>query len=242
MSSTIVNNMWTGYESSPLGNFKYYLFDFDGTLFDSFDLILASATVVARKFKPSIYTENAGLDLAVAAKWVGLGMRDFISNMFLQPAITDEEWEVTYRYFREYQNSIFKDHAKLFPGVMDTLRALKAQGKRLAIVTSRTRPTLEPYMKYLGLWDVFDVIVSPEDVRAHKPDPHPVFVAMERLGATADEAEDVVMVGDTKFDVGAGHAAGVASCLVGWATNSPLEMDPRPTHVAYSMDAFLKKE
>ncbi|KAG9397468.1 HAD hydrolase, subfamily IA [Carpediemonas membranifera] len=221
---------------SSLSDFKYYLFDFDGTLFDSFDLIVATSNACACKYRPDLFTENNLPDRAFVETLIGRSLRDMLQQI-LQKEITDEFYEEAYKFFRTYQQSMFHKHAKLFPNVMDTIRGLKTKGHKVAIVTSRTRPTLLPYTEHFGIRQIVDAIVSPEDVEAHKPDPAPVRKAMGLLGAV-DPAE-VVMIGDTEFDIEAGHNAGVSSCLVGWSA-TPLERLPRPpTFIAKTMSDFI---
>jgi len=90
------------------------------------------------------------------------------------------------------------------------LRALKANGKKLALVTTSLRPNLELVMGKHGIETLFDVVVTSEDVRKHKPDPESILTAIARLGVTPDRA---LMLGDSSHDLQAARNAGVASVL-----------------------------
>ena len=69
-------------------------------------------------------------------------------------------------------------------------------------------------MKDLGIEDYFDLVITCDDVKAHKPDPLPLIIALEKLGA---EREEAIMIGDTRFDIGCANNAGVDSALAGWS-------------------------
>ncbi len=81
----------------------------------------------------------------------------------------------------------------------------------MGLVTTRGRQTTEQFLTDQGLLDLFEVIVTRDDVRRLKPHPEPILQAMEKLGA---EPERCVMVGDTSVDVMAARAANINSIAV----------------------------
>ncbi len=94
------------------------------------------------------------------------------------------------------------------------LPRLRADGRRLGIVTAKRRETVQlAFDRLPGLEERFDVVVTAEDTARHKPDPAPLVAALERLQAPASEA---AYVGDSPFDVRAAKAAGVFAIAVGW--------------------------
>lgn len=98
----------------------------------------------------------------------------------------------------------------LNPHAGETLAALKARGNRLALLTASRRRFVQPVLESAGIAGLFDLMLTVEDVRRHKPDPEVLFKALERLGASAGEA---LLVGDSDKDIQAGRAAGVATAL-----------------------------
>ena len=84
------------------------------------------------------------------------------------------------------------------PGSTDALRALKDEGRRLGIVTAKRRVTVDSPSTSCPLEAFFDVVVGADDTERHKPHPDPLLHALDRLGASADEA---AYVGDSPFDV-----------------------------------------
>ena len=75
-------------------------------------------------------------------------------------------------------------------------------------------PSTMAGLRKFGLEDDFDAIVTADDTTKHKPDPEPVLITLEKLGAKPEEA---LMIGDSMFDIKCAHNAGVKAVLVGWA-------------------------
>jgi pyrophosphatase PpaX len=103
---------------------------------------------------------------------------------------------------------------------------LSAAGKRMAIVTSRRRDTLDLYLKTTGVLHFFEAFVTPETTLTHKPGPEPALAALALLGAQKDRA---LFVGDAEFDMECATRAGVDSAFVKWSCNDPLQMAVKPT-------------
>jgi pyrophosphatase PpaX len=181
--------------------FPTVLFDFDGTLVDSGSMILASfrhatKTVLAREIP------DAELAAAVGGSTIHEQMR----------ALDPDRVEELVAVYREH-NTPLHDGLEAFDGVPDLLRELRAEGRRLGIVTAKRRKTIELAFGVLDVERHFDAVVTADDTDRHKPDPEPVREALRRLGA---QAGDAAFVGDSPFDMGAGKAAGVFAIGVGW--------------------------
>jgi pyrophosphatase PpaX len=100
------------------------------------------------------------------------------------------------------------------------LDELRAEGRRLAIVTAKRRKTVDLAFAVLPLERYFDAVVTSESTARHKPHPDPVLVALELLGSRPEEA---AFVGDSPYDVGAAKAAGVFAVAVSWGRIHPEE-------------------
>jgi pyrophosphatase PpaX len=179
--------------------FPVVLFDLDGTLVDSAAAILgsfhhATEQVLRRRFP----------DERILAQVGG-------SNLAHQMALLDPDHvdELVNVYRAHNQHS----ELTCFDGVLDVLETLKAEGRRLGVVSAKLRPTVEHVFVGAGMNDLFDVVVGSDDTERHKPEPEPVLKALELLGA---RAEDAAYVGDSPFDVAAARAAGVYAVAVGW--------------------------
>lgn len=183
-------------------NKQYIIFDFDGTLINTDPAIIASWQEVFRTYR----CEES--DLATLYRTFGETIKDTVARFF-----PDENQEEVIRCYRNYQDKHCKDLISLFDGIPELLRELKARGKTLAIVTSRLAKTTAEYLDLVGVREYFDLVITADDTKAHKPDPEPLLMALGKLGATKEET---VMLGDTRFDIGCCRNAGVDSILVHW--------------------------
>jgi pyrophosphatase PpaX len=121
--------------------------------------------------------------------------------------------------YRDWNLAHHDEMVRRFPGAVEAVRAIKARGARLAIVTSKNRHGVERGLALCGFDGLFDTIVTSDDLEASKPDPAPVLAALAGLGTSA---EDALLVGDSPHDIAAGRNAGTrtAACLWG-----PFERD-----------------
>ncbi len=179
------------------------LFDFDGTIMDTNDIILQSWQHTFRTIEGKERTEAE--IISTFGEPLALTMRKVL------PQIPEEEGIQVYR---GYHYDHFIDLIRIFPGVMELIKDLKKRGYRLGIVTSRLRHTTELGLGKYNLAQYFDTIVTCEDTDKHKPDPEPVQIALENLESKPEEA---IMVGDSMFDILCGRNAGTKTALVGWA-------------------------
>jgi pyrophosphatase PpaX len=177
------------------------LFDLDGTVIDSGGIILASmrhaaTTVLGRDFP------DEELMRAVGGPGLEHQMRE------LDPERIDELIHV----YRAH-NEPLHETLVCCSGMDDALARLKQEGRTLGIVTAKRRSTAELAFEHVPFGHLFDVIVGGDETERHKPDPEPIVLALERLGA---RAQDAAYVGDSPFDIAAGKAAGVFTVGVTW--------------------------
>jgi pyrophosphatase PpaX len=184
------------------------LFDLDGTLVDSGAIILASfrhaTTEVLRTEVP---------DLQVRAMLGGASLHEQMA------AIAPDRVHELVDAYRAH-NVALHDELECCTGMLDVLDRLHEEGRRLGIVTAKRHETVELAFARLPLRDYFQVIVGADDTDRHKPAPDPILLALERLGA---RAEDAAYVGDSPFDVGAARAAGVHAIGVTWGGIHPMD-------------------
>ena len=181
---------------------KAILFDFDGTLVNTNDVIIESFRYTFMHYK------NQGVELSKITSFFGEPLVTTMAREF--PETTPEEAMATYR---SYQDMHKEELVKTFDGIESMLAELKKRNIAMSVVTSRTTSSTVAYLEQFGLEKYFDVIVSCDDTDIHKPNPEPALLALEKLGVSKDEA---VMIGDGDFDMGCAQNAGVKSVLVGW--------------------------
>lgn len=172
------------------------LFDFDGTLVDSIELILTSARFAFEGFDGRVPTDDewrAGIGRPLVDAF-----RDFV----------DDEIEVA-RLVARYREFQLMHHDRLlraYDGVVETIRDLAAAGHAMALVTSKPDLLAKRGLEVIGLDDAIPVIVGCDSCTRHKPHPEPVERALTLLGASPSDA---IFVGDSPHDVSSGRAAGV---------------------------------
>ena len=177
------------------------LFDLDGTVVDSGAIILASMRHATREVLGREYSDA---ELLQAVGGPGLQAQ--------MAAFAPEHVDELVRVYRAH-NEPLHDELEACLGMEDVLVRLKEEGRRLGVVTAKYRPTVELAFARVPLGHLFETVVGGDETERHKPDPEPLLLAAERLGA--DPAE-TAYVGDSPFDVGAAKAAGMRAVAVTW--------------------------
>jgi pyrophosphatase PpaX len=198
--------------------YDYYLFDADGTLFDTAEMILRCFENTAQVHG----LPQPGREQVL--KYVGLPLRTQMEQYFGK--LTDELFARYRDTHMTYQLEIYRDYLILCPGVAEALPHLVQHGKKCAVVTSRMMHTLSIYLKETGIDRYFGAFITPECTQRHKPDPQPAFEALARLGGTADRA---LFIGDASFDIECGSRAGTDTAFVGWSLTALATPDVQPT-------------
>jgi pyrophosphatase PpaX len=177
------------------------LFDLDGTVIDSGGIILASMRHATREVLGREYGDEELLR-TVGGPGLEAQMRTFDPDRV-------EELVTVYRA----HNEALHEELVCCAGMEDALVQLRADGRRLGVVTAKRRETVELAFAHVPLGHLFEVVVGGDETERHKPDPEPLLLAAERLGAVPEET---AYVGDSPFDVRAAKAAGMAAVAVTW--------------------------
>jgi pyrophosphatase PpaX len=204
------------------------LFDLDGTLIDSVELIVNSALYAF---------EKCGHPAPAAEEWLadlGLPLRTMFQRFIRDDAAMDQ----LIAGYREYQLANHDRLVRPYDEVAATLTALHDRGHALAVVTSKAEPLARRGLAHVGLDGFFDVIVGLESCTRHKPDPEPVHVALDRLGIAPEAA---AFVGDSPHDMAAGRAAGVTSIAALWGPFTRAQLAPsEPDYYIERMGELLR--
>jgi len=181
------------------------LFDLDGTLADTTELILRCYRHTMR-----VHRGEAPPDERWMAR-MGTPLREQLKS-FARDAEEAARMAETYS---SYQRAIHDGMMKPFPGAVEVVLALNARGAAVGVVTSRRTPMAQRALALMGLAEVMDVLVGADDVVRAKPDPEPVLMALDRLGL-AGEGARTLFVGDSPFDIRAGRGAGTRTAAALW--------------------------
>ena len=188
-------------ELLPPRGFDPVVFDLDGTVVDTVELIVESF----RYTTSTVLGEVLPDELILAG--VGRPLRAQMERLSADRA------QELYDVYREYNHRRHDELIRGYDGIEEVLDTLKAAGRRTGIVTSKSRDTTAMAFRAVGLEKHFDVVVTATDTTEHKPSPAPLQLCLRRLGATADGS---IYVGDSPFDIEAGLAAAMATAAVAW--------------------------
>lgn len=189
------------------------LFDLDGTLIDSIDLILAS-------YRHTLAVH--GFPQVPDSEWmrgVGTPLRVQLGPWAKSP----EELLALVATYREYNLANHDEQILAFPGIAQLLQHIRAAGLRTGVVTSKNREGTKRGLGLFGLEEYIEVLVCADDVQRPKPHPEPVELAVARLGA---DPATTIFVGDSIHDLHSGRQAGVLTGAVLWGPFRREELEP----------------
>lgn len=204
---------------------KLIIFDFDGTLADTRELIV-------KTMQETINT--LGLDTKTdeeCASMIGLPLKQAFMDLI---PINDETGNLcaeTYRQLFYKNNALYKVPA--FPKVLETLHYLSLKGYILTIASSRSNKSLMEFVHDMGLKEIVSYVLGADDVTRAKPHPEPVLMTLKKFGCKANEA---IVVGDTKYDIEMGRNANVLTCGVTYGNGTRQELEDAGAN--YLIDDF----
>jgi pyrophosphatase PpaX len=181
--------------------FETVLFDLDGTVVDSGGIILASMRHATQEVLGRDYSDE---ELMQAVGGPGLEAQ--------MSALAPDHVEQLVDVYRAH-NEPLHDELEACAGMEDVLVRLRDEGRRLGVVTAKRRSTVELAFAQVPLGHLFETIVGGDETERHKPDPEPLLLGAERLGA---DPAATAYVGDSPFDVRAAKAAGMFAVAVTW--------------------------
>lgn len=182
------------------------LFDLDGTLINTNELIIASFTETLEYYYPGEYSREDILP------FMGPTLDETFSS--IDPKRMDEMIARYRKHNAEHHDMLVTQ----FDGVYETIESLAQNNYRLGVVTTKRRDMAERGLKLTNLDKFFEVVVTLEDASAPKPNPEPIFKALSRFNAEATEA---MMIGDNHHDIMGGKNAGTLTAGVEWSLKGP---------------------
>lgn len=188
-----------------------FLFDFDGTIADSGDAAALATQACFKDFDLEVPSAET------VRYYMGVPIETFIPELVEKQGkhYSQEQFEAMYDSFRRHYGEIEQETTTLFPQMKDTLTALKDAGKKLFIVSSKSSTSLNRNLKALGIADLFDDLIGSDQVDHYKPAPDGVLMVVVKYHLDKNES---VMIGDAKYDLQMGKAAGVKTCGCLWDT------------------------
>lgn len=183
------------------------LFDLDGTLVDSIELIV-SAAMNAFASRPGPAPSEEEIRNTIGRP---------LPTTFGPWLVDDNDLPFLIAKYREYQLEHHDRLTSAYDGIVDAVAGLDAVGCRMAIVTSKVGFMAERALQHVGLARYMRCVIASDSTTKHKPDPEPVLMALERLESAPGNA---LFVGDSPYDMQAARAAGVHALGVAWGAFS----------------------
>lgn len=181
-------------------NYRAVLFDFDGTLADSYAAITASVNHVRGLYGlPPLSEPEVRRHVGRAA------------GFLLQHTVPAGSLEANMAAYRVHHPSVLRSGTRLLPGAAECLRALHERGLLLGICSNKPVHFTHQLVDYLGIASYLNAVLGPEDVPHPKPAPDMLRAALTRLNVTADQA---LYIGDMTVDIQTARAAGVCVWVV----------------------------
>lgn len=196
------------------------LFDLDGTLVDTIELILSSARHATKVVLGEALPDD------VLRRSIGVPLR--VQFAEYAPGHVDE----LLAEYRAHNDSFHDELIREYPGTEEALDAIAAAGYRMGIVTSKSRPVAQRGLDFFGLGRYFEVVVGFEDTEIHKPEAAPVLEAALRMGTTPERC---VYVGDSPHDMASGSAAGALTAAALWGPFPERVLEPGPDFALSSL-------
>jgi HAD superfamily hydrolase (TIGR01549 family) len=181
--------------------FKGIIFDIDGTLTSTNELIFASFNHITEKYMNKTMTPKEII-----------GLFGPTEDQIIEGWFNDIHQEVKDDYYSYYSDNLL-DSADLYPGIRELLILLRSKNVKLSIYTGKGRSAALITLEKLNIVHLFDMIVTGSDVKDHKPSPEGINVFLEKFNLSPDE---VLMIGDAPADIIASREAGVKVASVVW--------------------------
>ena len=203
--------------------YKLYLFDLDGTLLDSDQMLVETFHYLYEVYKPKDFV----VDEKKIITFSGPPIRITLAQEF--PELDQEE---LLKIWRRESIKNYPVYTKLFPGALEILSTLVEKNIKCAIVTNKHRVAADEAFKLFGIADLGIWSVSGDDIKEQKPSPEGIFKAMEHFGTK--EKRDVIYIGDSVYDARTAENAGVDFGLVSW---TPRKL-PEDSKITWKIDSF----
>lgn len=180
------------------------IFDLDGTLIDSIEIYFMIVEKALERLKLPPVSRDTILAAAESEdfNWGLILPEELMSR---KTGIIDQIWEI----IDAIAPPLFEKNVKLIPGAEAVLKRISSNGMKIGLVTSTRRSflkiKLQPF-KGAGIAELFEVIITPDDVQQKKPAPEPLIACAQQLNVSPDQC---AYIGDTRFDMQAARAAGM---------------------------------
>lgn len=208
---------------------RLIIFDLDGTLVDSLpDLVLAVNAAMADYGRPPVGRERV-------APWIGRGSRVLLQAAFdhhgIDTAASDFDFEKAFERFMVHYGEHLLGETRLYDGVADTLAQLAARDLKMAVCTNKPARFVAPLLQALKVDHYFAALLGGDSLPERKPRPEPLLHLARQFDAAIGEC---LMVGDSRHDVEAARAAGMAVVGLGYGYGGASDFAAAPPDAVFA--------
>jgi pyrophosphatase PpaX len=187
-----------------MGKINTILFDLDGTLVDSNELIIKSFEETFKKFQPNIkYSRDQLIEM------IGPPLKETFKIVSEDKLVISEMIE----YYRKFYQKHEFEYISIYEFVISTLKELKSKGINLGIVTTKFEVSAMPSIKHFGIDKYITNYSFLGSTPEHKPHPEPIYYVLSQF----DNVDKALMVGDNTADILAGKNANILTCGIEWS-------------------------
>ena len=188
------------------------LFDLDGTLIDTNDIIVRSFRSTFDRHFPDVLVTDEDIH-----SFIGPTLQQTFSNYTKDPFLIQDMIDSYREFYVEYEVGNFN----IYPDVLEVVTDLKEKGYNLGILTSKFKVAAWPSFTHYGLENIFDAFTALDDVEYPKPHANAVETALKNF----PNHQKAIMIGDNQGDVLAGKNAGIYSAGVAWCLKGPKHLE-----------------
>ena len=187
-----------------MNKYRLLLFDLDGTLANTDEMVVQSFYALYKEFKPRVVRTREELYY-----FSGPPIRETVKTEF-----PDYDPKEVHQAFSRISRDFYAPYVAEYEDEIEVLLALKKAGYLLGVVTNKGAPLTKYTLEICHIDGLFDVVISADDVNTPKPNPEGIYKAMEKVGIK--DKKDVLYIGDNDIDYYSGTNAGIDTLLVTW--------------------------
>ena len=208
--------------------YELILFDLDGTIADTDEMIVQTMNTLYDKYRNGHRTPREEVYY-----FSGPPITETLAKEF-----PNYDFDFMFSEFVKYSSENYPKYVTLYPRTKETLLKLKENGYKLGIITNKMHNPTLLCLKLLGLENIFDVLVCFDDVKHPKPERESIDIAMKKMSVS--DFTKVLYIGDNKIDLDTANTAGVDGVLVSWG---PRKLDPnlKPTFFISSYEELERR-
>ena len=206
--------------------FDTILFDLDGTILNSKNLVFRSFIHTFEHFRPDYVVTDAELETFFGPT---------LQQTFSKFAKNEQEVLDMIEYYRKYNKEHHDDMVSLFPGVKEVITTLHNKKYKLGIISSKKDDLVNHALELFNIKDKFDIIIGADMVKKHKPDPEGILLAISKL-----ESKNACFVGDTQGDILAAKNAKIKSVAAMYSADPEKMLEVNPDYLIYKFQELLR--